>query len=172
MPQAWFDPRLRLSNERPPTTATGVVLHPRKKSQRSVVALLPSWPDEFSPQQYACPAASTPQLKLPPAAIVWNVAVEATAVGASDQLTLPAPRPSWPNWLRPQQNAPPWRSIAHECASPAATARQDWVPPTGVGVAAHSTLHCSGRLSTGPAPIWPSVAEPQQYAAFPAMAQV
>jgi hypothetical protein len=57
----------------PPETGTGVVL--------LVVVPLPSWPYEFTPQQYATPLVVTPQVLAHPALIEAKTSPPETAIG-------------------------------------------------------------------------------------------
>jgi hypothetical protein len=58
----------------------------------------------LSPQQYAAPVSSSPQVwpwKNPPAAISWKVKPLLTLTGT--ELAVVVPSPSCPRLLRPQQ---------------------------------------------------------------------
>jgi hypothetical protein len=80
-----------------PATSTGV--------DRFVVVPSPSWPNPLSPQQYAAPLATRPQVWVPFTLIAANVTIPETATGVD--LFVVVPSPSWPNELSPQQYTAP-----------------------------------------------------------------
>jgi hypothetical protein len=83
MAQECPPPALTLMNVNPPLTATGVgIIEP--------VELLPSWDDQFAPQQYAVPVVVMAQVCCPPA-LIW-LKRRPPATGTGTVLQLPKPR--------------------------------------------------------------------------------
>src|SRR5215475_13952591 len=121
-----------------------------------VMSPVPSWPQVPSPQQYATPAAVSPQL-------CWEPAVTATKPSEFGTFTGPAPMPftadpSCPEVFSPQQYAADgFRStIAQLCDRPPARANT---------VAGRSTACGTGKSCVGSFGLTsPLVLEPQQYA--------
>ena len=67
-----------------------------------VVELLPSWPEEFSPQQYAVPALVSPHAEAPPTVTAGSASEPETATGVACAVAV-VPLPSWPLPPAPQQ---------------------------------------------------------------------
>jgi len=83
MAQEWLPPALTLTNVNPPLTATGVgIIDP--------VEPLPSWDDQFAPQQYAVPVVVMAQVCCPPA-LIW-LKRRPPVTGTGTVLQLPTPR--------------------------------------------------------------------------------
>src|SRR6478735_4824624 len=64
----------------------------------------PSWAKLFRPQHHRVPSVLMPQV-VAPLVLIDCHPVSATATGTA--LPFVVPLPSWPNWLAPQQVAPP-----------------------------------------------------------------
>ena len=91
--------------DRPPDTATGVLLHgpPNSHCSGPLVVPIPSAPSAFAPQQYASPAAVRAQVWPPPMLIFTNRNPRETALGNIHELADPSP--TFPVEFSPQQNA-------------------------------------------------------------------
>lgn len=76
-PHVWVEPAARLVKARAASIGAGVGLG----SPGSFPAVLPSWPLKLLPQQYATPAAVSPQVWDPPPARLVNVRSPSTASG-------------------------------------------------------------------------------------------
>src|SRR5690242_6025544 len=98
MAQVWVPPTAMLVNVVPPATATGTL--------SSAVALSPSCPYSFAPQQYASPVVVNPhEEKNPSLTDTWaQLRTLATNVGvAVKPYVVVFPGPSWPRPSSPQQ---------------------------------------------------------------------
>src|SRR4029079_17212594 len=90
--------------------------------RRSEIAPFPSCPDALSPQQYARPPRSNPQVKFHPVVIAVHVWLLATRGRAERPGDAASPPPTWPCTFDPQHHASPSASRPHECAAPTAIA--------------------------------------------------
>jgi hypothetical protein len=75
--------------------ATGMLL--------AVFVPLPSWPEEFAPQQYTVPVEVSAQEELVPLAIALNETPDGMVTATGSLLAVVVPLPSWPEEFAPKQ---------------------------------------------------------------------
>src|SRR5690606_14137108 len=92
--QLWVWPVVTAVAVETPTTATG-------DDELPTPVLVPSWPEELSPQQRRAPDDSTAQLVSPPALMPVAVLMPVTVTGVFESLKVLLPRP--PAKFAPQQ---------------------------------------------------------------------
>src|SRR6058998_2892710 len=97
----------------------------------------------LSPQQYAKPLTSSPQVWNSPAVRPWSTNTPLTSAGVEWLSVVPSP--NWPKLLRPQQYTAPPDVAPHACWSPTASEVKAG-PDTAVGIEA---------LVVVPLPSWP-----------------